>query len=166
MVLMWESTLYNKLVNDGALVGYVSTYRDNPSIFSDSAPENVDFPYIVFRIDGTTGPDSALDVFNVTIDYFDFQYSAKNSRLAIRRIVEILDREHLQDDYYKTIRMFKSWSSSVSTNEMDPRAKHYVVKFTARAGRKGWIDNLVTEFGMDHNDSIGFDQDGNPALSQ
>lgn len=142
---MWDSALYTKLTSDSELIQYVSLYNGQPSIFSDSAPENVDFPYIVFVITNGNGPDSALDVFDVVINHFNFEQSAKRSRLAIRRIIELLDRSHITHDYYKTIRMFKTGSGSAGreNEDRDPRAKHYIARFTARAGRKGWIDNLI-----------------------
>jgi hypothetical protein len=66
--------------------------------------------------------------------------------MAIKRIIELLDREHLQHADFKTIRLFKSWSSPAPRQgeDRDPRAQHYIVRFTARAGRKGWIDNYVS----------------------
>ncbi len=163
---MWESALYTKLIGDGYLSRYVSTYKNSPSIFSSSAPENVDFPYIVFTISETSGPDSAVDVFNVTIDCFDFDLSAKNSRLAARRIIELLDREHLDHEYYQTIRIYKSWSAQAprQDEDTDPRAQHYTIRFTARAGRKGWIDYL--SYAKDQTGTAGYDQFGDPALSQ
>jgi len=145
MVLMWDSALYTKLINDNELIQYVSRTGDYPSIFSDSAPENVAFPYIIFTIAGTNGPDSAVDVFSVTIDHYDFQQSAKRSRLAIKRIVELLDREHLEHADFKAIRLYKSWTAAApKSDEIDPRARHYIAKFSARAGRKGWIENYVS----------------------
>lgn len=142
---MWESALYTKLINDSDLIQYVSKLNSVPSIFSNSAPENIEFPYIVFVIENTSGPDSAVDVFSVTINHFDWNQSAKRSRLAIQRIIELLDRSHITHDYYQTIRIFKSGSGSAGreNEDRDPRAQHQIVRFTARAGRKGWIDKLV-----------------------
>lgn len=142
---MWDSALYTKLINDSELIQYVSLHNGQPSIFSDSAPENVDFPYIVFVITNSGGPDSALDVFDVVINHFDFQQSSKRSRMAILRIIELLDRAHLTHDYFTPIRMFKRWSGSAGreNEDRDPRARHYIVRFAARAGRKGWIEEIT-----------------------
>ena len=163
---MWESALYNKLVADEILIKMVSSHCGYPSIFSNSAPENVAFPYIVFTIAETSGPDSAVDVFSVTIDHFDFVKSAYLSRLAAKRLIELLDREHLDHHYYKTIRIFKSWAAQASrvNEDRDPRAQHYIVRFTARAGRKGWINHEY--YGKDQYGDVGYDQFGNPALGQ
>lgn len=142
---MWDSALYDKLIGDSELAQFVSTFSGKPSVFSDSAPENVDFPYIVFTINGSTNPDSVVDTFSVEIAHFDFYQSAKRSRLAIRRAIELLDREHLTHSYYQTIRIYRTWSGSAAreNEDRDPRARHYIARFTARAGRKGWIENLI-----------------------
>lgn len=163
---MWESALYEKLINDSYLTSrFVSTYNSDPSIFSSSAPENVDFPYIVFSISETAGGDSVVDEFDVTIHCYDFDRSAHNSRLAARRIVELLDREHLSHEYYKTIRIFKElvMQAARQSEDTDPRAQHYVIKFSARAGRKGWIDHM--QYGKDQYGDVGYDQNNDPAYA-
>jgi 3'-phosphoadenosine 5'-phosphosulfate sulfotransferase len=144
---MWESSLLSILVADDELKSYVSTYggTNAPSIFSNSAPENVEFPYIVFTISGMSSPGSELDVWSVQIDHFDFATSGKTGRLAGYRIEELLDRQHLQHAKFKTIRLYKDWSAPAGRVEedKDPKSQHFIVRLTARAGRKGWIDNLV-----------------------
>ena len=142
---MFESSILNVLKNDNEFLSYVSTYKEEPSIFSNSAPENVDFPYVVFSINNTSDEDSVVDAFNVLFNYFDFSYSGKKARLATKRIVELLDRQHLNDDYYDTIRFFHNSINFVERGkEEDPRAQHYNLRFTARAGRSGWMINTLT----------------------
>ena len=143
---MWESALYSKLINDPELIQYVSLYNNIPSIFSNSAPENVAFPYIVFVISNTGGPDSAVDTFDVVINHFDFKESAKRSGMAVKRIIELLDREHITHADFTPIRLYKTWAASAGreNEDRDPRAQHYIVRFSGRAGRKGWIENLTT----------------------
>jgi len=148
---MWESSLYTKLTNDLELTRFVSTYGSGelevPSIFSSSAPENVDFPYIVFTLDGSGSPDdSVIDVFDVQIAVFDFNESAKDSRLAIRRLEELLDKTNMVHDYYTKIRISRtnSYQANRDNEDKDPRAQHFIARFSARACRKGWIDNLTS----------------------
>lgn len=135
---MFDSSLYSILVKDTELVNLLSEYRGQPSIFSNHAGENVDFPYIVFRIYGTGGQDHAVDSFQVNIGIFEYGESAKNARLIARKVEEILDLEHLDHEYYDTIRLFRRGTDFVEGNE-DPRAQQYNISFTARAGRSGWM---------------------------
>lgn len=143
---MFASSLYNVLVNDTILTNYVSTFDKTqtgsvPSIFKNSAPENIEFPYIVFRIYGTGGEDSSVDTFNVMIDIFDYGESGKDAILIERRIVELLDRMHLDHSYYDTIRFFRRGADFVEANK-NPRAIQYNIRFRARAGRSGWMQQF------------------------
>lgn len=137
---MFESALFQVLVNDADLVSKVSLFKGAPSIFEGTAPENVDFPYVTFSIHGGGGPDSAVDTFTITVTYFGWANSGKAARLAVRRIIELLDRQHLSHEYFDTIRVFRGGFDEVE-NE-DPRAQQYYARFTARAGRSGWMRTI------------------------
>lgn len=137
---MFESTLFQILSTDPTLTGYLSSYDGTPSVFSNMAPENVEFRYLVFRIDGTTGPDSAVDTFDIIINIFDYSYSSKNIRLAGRRCIELLDRKHFSHEYFDTIRVFRDTINYIDSES--PQAQHYEYRFTARAGRSGWMGKL------------------------
>lgn len=141
---MFESSVLETLAADTELISYVSTYQGAPSIFCESVPEGVDFNYIVFTIeeDDNTGYH-VMDSFDLKIDVFGYDKSGLTVRRAIRRIIEILDRQHLTHEYFDRIRIFKD-SPMIYINNEDPKAKQYQLRFKARAGRSGWINNLTS----------------------
>lgn len=139
---MFESALLNVLKNDSELVSYVSTYKGKVSMFSNRGPENVDFPYITCSIHEAGGSDATVTTFNIFINYFDYSNSGKQARQASKRIQELLDRQHISDEYYDTIRCFMEGTDFVEGNE-DPRAQQYNTKFSARAGRSGWMKKTL-----------------------
>ena len=137
---MFESSLLAVLAADSTLTDYLSTYGSRPAIFSNSAPAQVDFDYMVFTISDTGNGDSVVNEFRVSIDFFGYGKSGANIRSAIRRTIELLDRTHLTHDYYDSIRLFKGGIEFIETE--DPKAQHYNLEFTARAGRSGWMDEI------------------------
>lgn len=143
---MFDAILITTLRNDAELASYVSTHTLKngstiPAMFGNSAPEGVNFPYITTRIsDVGNDDDSVVDAFAVTINIFGYGKSGINERNASKRIIALLDREHLSDDYYDNIRFLKSGNDYVETK--DPKAQHYNVRFSARAGRSGWMSTL------------------------
>lgn len=139
---MFEGALLTKLAADATLTAYVSTYNGAPAIFSEHAPEGADMPYIVFRITRTADAFPGVQAFTVFVDYYDYDVSASNSRKAAEQIEFLLDRVQLSDARYSNIRLF--FSSGGSLEGVDPRTVRYNLMFTARAGRKKWIDNNHT----------------------
>jgi hypothetical protein len=142
---MFESSLLKKLCDDATLCGYVSTFTTTshttvPSIFNKAAPEAAIFPYITFYITQSSNECPAVKEFTALIDYFDNNKSSAKSNKAAERIEFLLDRAELEHDRYSCIRMFFFSGSEVP--EEDPRIVHYNLQFTARAGRKKWINQL------------------------
>jgi len=142
---MFESALITKLAADDILAYYLTEYSGAPAIFSDLAPEDAVMPYAVVRIIRNSNECPAVQEFTVYVDYFDYDNSAVNSRKAAERIELILDRVHLEHAKYKTIRMF--FFSGGPVIEPDPRAIHYNLQFTARAGRINFCDYVSTTEG-------------------
>jgi hypothetical protein len=138
---MFASSVLTVLEADMELVSYLSTHRTRPAIFVDSAPEGADFNYLVFTIADTGNEeDSCLDAFVITFDFFGYEKSGTTARRAMKRIIQLLDRTHLTHADYDNIRLFKGGVDFVESG--DPKAQHYVIRFSARAGRSEWMNNL------------------------
>ena len=139
---MFESSLLTKLTADTELISYLSTFTisgsTTPAIFANHAPEKAEFPYLVFKISQSSSNCLAVKEFNIFIDYYDKDDSESNSRKAVHRIEFLLDRAVLEHERYSYIRLF--FFDGDSVEEDDPRAIHYNLQFSARAGRKKWID--------------------------
>lgn len=138
---MFEASLLNILAADGALAGYLSTYDGAPAIFSESVPEKAELPYLTFSISRFSTDNTAVEAFNIFVDYFDSKKSRANSRKAVQRVEFILDETIITGDArYGYIRLFYENGSPVPG--MDPRDAHYNLQFLARAGRKAWANQL------------------------
>jgi hypothetical protein len=142
---MFESALITKLADDNILADILTEYSSAPAIFSDLAPEDAEMPYVVIRIIRSANECPAIQEFTVYVDYFDYDKSAADSRKAAERIELLLDRAHLEHARYKTIRIFFFAGSPVI--EPDPRAIHYNLQFSARAGRINFCDYVSTTEG-------------------
>lgn len=143
---MFESALLTKLASDTILTSYVSTFVENgttsPAIFAEFAPETAQLPYITFRITQSSDEVLAIKQFSIFVDYYDYNKSASNSRKAAERIEFLLDRTIIEHERYSCIRLYFFAGSPIQ--EEDPRSIHYNLQFQARAGRKKWIDEIVT----------------------
>jgi hypothetical protein len=138
---MFEAALIDKLKNDTLLVAYLAGFGTEPAIFSEFAPEKAVFPYIVFRIDTNATDFMGVHAFNVMVDYFDYNISRANSRKAVERIEYVLDNTILQSERLDTIRL--SFFAGSPVPEPDPRSVHYNLQFSARAGRKKWMSQII-----------------------
>ena len=139
---MIEKTILDALKGDATLVSLVSKYDTRPAIFSELAPEKAIEPYITFNITrNESSGDIVLHDFVVMIDWYGRNTSRVNTRIASERIEYIFDNNQFNDDArYDTIRMW--FVSGGWVEERDPRDIHYNQQFTARAGRKKWLENL------------------------
>lgn len=137
---MIESAIISVLKADPELVALLSTHNSEPAIFSEFAPEDAEFPYIVLNVSRSNDEFPGLHAFTIMVDYFDYDVSRKNSRIAAERIEFLLDRAILQHERYDSIRI--SFFAGSPIPEDDPRSVHYNVQFSARAGRKKWMSQL------------------------
>ena len=137
---MFEDALLAKLNTDATLIALLSTYNTKPSIFSGSAPENVAFNYVVFYIT-CDGDDYAVDSFNVAINVFGYSESSKTVRDAVNRIIILLDGARLTNTPLDNVRLRRLGYTYVENQ--DTRAQQYNIRFSARAGRKGWMATLT-----------------------
>jgi hypothetical protein len=138
---MFEKTIYNILIAESFITDNVSDYNGLPSIFSDQAPEDVSFPYIVFDISETTPPDSIINRYNVYINYYNYGSSSSSARVVVDRINELLDQQRLSNDRLSDIRIRRDVYSRL--DEGDPRAIHYNIQMEARATRKKWMQTTL-----------------------
>jgi hypothetical protein len=138
---MFESALIEKLKNDSLLVALLAKHGNEPAIFSEFAPEGAVFPYLVFRIDQSSTDFSGVHSFNVMVDLFDYNISRVNIRKAAERVEYVLDTAVLQSERLDTIRI--SYFAGSPVPEPDPRSVHYNLQFSARAGRKKWMSQII-----------------------
>lgn len=143
---MFDSSLLAILQGDSTLTNLLSTYTtttgEKAAIFSNSASEVAEFPYLVFDISSTSSEDSVVETFNVMINIFDYNTSGIDGKLAARRVIELLDLQQLTHAYYDTIRFRIAGQDSFESTD-DPKAKHQNIRFTVRAGRSGWAINTL-----------------------
>lgn len=139
---MFDAALYQHLTADATLTGLISTYNGEPAIFKSSAPEDADLPYLVWTIERYSVDDGIIENMVLDIDYYEYcQHSTSwaNALAVSTRLEQLLDRAHLQDARYDTIRIRSDRGFEIQGP--DPRLVHYNTRFTARGSRKYWIDN-------------------------
>lgn len=137
---MIESTVINKLLAESDITTRIATYNGAPSIFSNNAPENADFPYIIVRIDGGD-PEGPVLPYNCYIDIIDWWESRVLAREVSFWIIKALDEQVLTHDRYIDAR---SWLFSGPTNledEDDPRTIQINTQFYVRCTRSKWMIN-------------------------
>jgi hypothetical protein len=141
---MFDSSLLTYLRSDSELASYLSTSVISgltvPSVFSNKAPEGTQFNYVVFSIHSSGGDYAAMETFTILIDIFGYSLSGVEVRDAVKRITKLLDRQHLSHEDYATIRIFLEGKDFIETGDI--KSQHYNVRFTARAGRSGWMSDL------------------------
>jgi hypothetical protein len=118
----------------------LSSYAGRPSIFSDSAPEDVAFPYIVVSIDELSPPGFVISRFQLDIGVFDYGTSHKNVRSIIFSIQNILDCQRISSVKYNDIRIRRE--SMYHIDVPDPRGIHYLLRFEARGSRFYWTKTI------------------------
>lgn len=140
---MFETTLLPVLKNDATLAALVSSYKSAAAVFSDCAPEAAELPFAETIIQENSVGDSVVASFLVQIDYYTQATSGKNARAFCQRVIELLDGAQIDSDArYHKIRLFIS-SGPLKIEEGDPRDIHYQVTFSARAGRKKYIESYT-----------------------
>ena len=138
---MFEATLLPILKNDSVIAKYVSVYNSASAVFSDVAPEDAELPFAETSIQENAVGDSVVSSFIVSVDIYNHDESGKNSRKFCERVIELLDGHQIKGDTrYHCIRLFIS-NGPTRIDEGDPRDVHYQVQFSARAGRKKYIES-------------------------
>lgn len=139
--IMFESSLLPILKNDSVIAEYVSIYNSQSAIFSDVAPQDAELPFAETSIQENSTGDSVVSSFIVSIDIYNHNESGKDARAFCHRVIELLDRHEIDgNSRYHKIRLFIS-SGPTRIDEGDPRDVHYQVQFSARAGRKKYIES-------------------------
>lgn len=138
---MFEAKIIELLSEDSDITETISRYNGVPSIFTDQAPEDAPFPYIVFTIRSISPPDSIIDRFMIEIDYFNTTETGKNARVAVDNIQEYLDNKTVSNERYNSIRIRRDIYNPVP--ESDPRGIHYNIQLEARATRKKWMSTIL-----------------------
>lgn len=141
---MFESSLIPILRADSLLAACVSSYASAAAIFSDGAPENAELPYAVMEIYETETGDSIVAQFTIEIHFYEQTESSANARAFAKRCIDLLDRRQMDNDTeYHKIRIFSQDFRRIE--EGDPRDVHYRLQFSARAGRKRFIESITTD---------------------
>lgn len=140
---MFEGSLITFLSTDSALVSKLSTFEGGPAIFSNMAPQRAELPYIVFDIDKNAVENLAASGFDIILDIYDRIESGKTLREIAERIEFVCDREIIEiagdpdaDSRFGQIRLFYEDGREVENSDI--KIRHYVIRLSARAGRKAW----------------------------
>jgi len=134
---MFEGSFIDFLSTDASLVSKLSTFEGGPAIFSNAAPQKADLPYAVFDIDKNAVENLAASGFDIIVDIYDRVESGKVMREIAERIEFVCDREVIyNDDRFGQIRLFYEDGREVENS--DVKTRHYVMRLSARAGRKKW----------------------------
>jgi len=140
---MFEGSLITFLSADSALVSKLSAFEGAPAIFSNAAPQRAELPYIVFDIDKNAVENLAASGFDIIMDIYDRVESGKVIREIAERIEFVCDREVIAiggdtdaDPRFGQIRLFYEDGREVENS--DVKVRHYVLRLSARAGRKKW----------------------------
>jgi hypothetical protein len=136
---MFESALVDLLRADTELATYVTTRNSKPSIFADEAPEGVEMPYIVCKINMSGTAGNIVMSSDVYIDYYDYDLSRAKADSAGRRIELLLDKKKIDSERLGDIRF--SLGSCGFVDESDPRSIHYNLLFDTRGARKDWMQS-------------------------
>lgn len=142
---MFEKALITLLVADSALVALLSTFESDPAIFSGAAPQKAERPYIVFDIDENAVENLAASGFDIVLDIYIRKESGKEMREIAERIKFVCDRAVIMVDVggrYQAIRLFREDGREVEN--LDIKIRHYVVRLSARAGRKKWAEETIS----------------------
>lgn len=134
---MFESTLISTLKAVSSLTSLLTTYKSSPAIFSDYAPEEAVRPYIVCSITKNSTESLVCDSFIVNIDYWDYDKSRTNARLACEIVEKNLDTAILTNERYTTLRFYRG--SSGLLEDPDPKVIHFNCQMSARGTRKKWM---------------------------
>jgi len=139
---MFEASLIDLLAADTALVALLSTYKTEPAIFSWVAPQVAETPYIVFDIDKNAVENLAATGFDIVLDIYDRNESGSDMRDIAERIEFVCDRALIRtDSRFGTIRLFYEDGREVENSDI--KIRHYIVRLSARAGRKAWAATIT-----------------------
>lgn len=141
---MFQKTLIALLAADTDLTDILSTFESEPAIFSSAAPQRAELPYTVFDIDQLAVENLAAAGFDVTIDIYHRQESGVELRDIAERIEFVCDRALIRTDSggrFHGIRLFYEDGREVENS--DVKIRHYVLRLSARAGRKKWAEETA-----------------------
>lgn len=139
---MFYAEIIASLKNAPDITATVTVYSDEPSIFSNSAPEEAEKPYIIVRIESSTLPGKVIQTGNLFIDYYDYDKSRVTADAAEIAIQDLLDTNILQTAQLKDLRF--SLSNFGYIPEGDSREIHHNLTFSYRGGRSGWGNRTKT----------------------
>lgn len=141
---MFEKTLINLLAADSALQSLLSEFESAPAIFSSAAPQRAERPYIVFDIDKIAVENLAASGFDIVLDIYTRKESGKEQREIAERIEFVCDMALIRVDAggrFQAIRLF--YEDGREVENLDIKIRHYVVRLSARAGRKKWAEETA-----------------------
>jgi len=139
---MFEGSLITFLAMDVTLAGLLEEFEGKPGIFSSAAPQRAELPYIVFDIDKGAPENLAAASFDVILDIYDRVESGKVIREIAERVEFVCDREIITGDpRFGHIRLFYEDGREVENS--DVKVRHYVLRLSARAGRKKWAEETA-----------------------
>lgn len=141
---MFDASLIQIISSDSVIRGLIAPYQSGYAVFSEDAPEGAEKPFCEIAITEFPVGDSVVAQFSVLVDYFEKSESKQHAKEFCARIIQLLDKAQITNDArYHCIRMSLS-NGPRRIPEEDPRDIHYSVEFSARGGRKQYIDYLVS----------------------
>lgn len=139
---MFEKSIIDLLAADTDLQNLLSDFEGAPAIFSSFAPQKAERPYIVFDIDRNPDDNRAAGAFDVNFDIYHRQESGKEMREIAERIEFVCDFAIIKTDArFDTIRLYFEDGREVENSDI--KIRHYVLRVSARAGRKKWAEETL-----------------------
>lgn len=118
----------------------LSSYQGRPSVFSGQAPEDIEFPYIVFDIVEREPEDNVITRFEIQMNIFDYGTSETNIRKIAFSVSNALDNKILQCERFSDIRTRRNVRYKITVP--DPRGIQYYLEFEARGSRSYWSKTI------------------------
>lgn len=140
---MIENLILTQMNTNTALKSLVSKIcGGNPAFFSEQAPENAQFPYVILVTDYHKTAWHGIHEFNVYFHIYDDDTSFVNISEITQLLEFMFDRKTFEDleNDYSHVRFF--FYEKTEWREEDPRITHYILHFNARACRKAWTQQL------------------------
>jgi hypothetical protein len=136
-----EASITKLLRADPSVTQYLNTFNGSPAIFSDTAPQQAQRPYLVFDVQKAASDNLAVDQFIIDVDIYGGRNDTANIRALTMFVEFALDREILNCDNYKTVRFYQESEGFVDNRDI--KIVHYNMQFSARGSRYAWMQQIT-----------------------
>jgi|TARA_R100000750_G_scaffold23265_1_gene15186 hypothetical protein len=136
-----EASIIKHLRTDSNVTQYVNTFNGSPAIFSDIAPQEAERVYLVLDVQTIPSDNLAVDNFLIDIDIYGGKSDTVNIRALTMAVEFAMDREILNCDLYKTIRLYRETKGFVDNRDI--KIVHYNMQISGRGSRYAWMQQIV-----------------------